>query len=250
MSDLHLEVEKYKTNDIKLIPHNECNADVLVLAGDIYKPCIFFYNWINEVKKYYPEVLYIPGNHEYYNQSRISKVNTELEDWLGSSFLHNKVRRIGDFNFIGSTLWSDLDEHPDARDYAVRYINDFRVIRYDDHILLAQNYVDMFKENVNFINDKLTLYDNVIVVTHHTPSWSSVHPKYMMDKSSRILNHVFTTDLEYLMWPNVKVWIHGHTHDSFDYYVNNTRVVCNPRGYYGTKDQNPYFSEHKYIDVI
>ena len=27
-----------------------------------------------------------------------------------------------------------------------------------------------------------------------------------------------------------QLWIHGHTHDSFDYVVNGTRVVCNPRG--------------------
>ncbi|MEO8655932.1 MAG: metallophosphoesterase, partial [Ramlibacter sp.] len=29
----------------------------------------------------------------------------------------------------------------------------------------------------------------------------------------------------------VQLWIHGHTHDSFDYRMNGTRVVCNPRGY-------------------
>ena len=27
--------------------------------------------------------------------------------------------------------------------------------------------------------------------------------------------------------------IHGHTHNSFDYSVKGTRVVCNPRGYVG-----------------
>ena len=27
------------------------------------------------------------------------------------------------------------------------------------------------------------------------------------------------------------LWIHGHMHDSFDYEINGTRVVCNPRGY-------------------
>jgi hypothetical protein len=27
------------------------------------------------------------------------------------------------------------------------------------------------------------------------------------------------------------LWIHGHTHDSFDYAVAGTRVICNPKGY-------------------
>lgn len=28
-----------------------------------------------------------------------------------------------------------------------------------------------------------------------------------------------------------ELWIRGHTHDSFDYSLKETRVVCNPRGY-------------------
>ena len=28
------------------------------------------------------------------------------------------------------------------------------------------------------------------------------------------------------------LWIHGHTHDSFDYEVAGTRVICNPKGYH------------------
>ena len=27
------------------------------------------------------------------------------------------------------------------------------------------------------------------------------------------------------------LWIHGHTHDSYDYALAGCRVVCNPRGY-------------------
>jgi hypothetical protein len=27
------------------------------------------------------------------------------------------------------------------------------------------------------------------------------------------------------------LWIHGHTHDNFDYESMGTRVICNPRGY-------------------
>jgi len=33
--------------------------------------------------------------------------------------------------------------------------------------------------------------------------------------------------------PQIKLWIHGHTHESFDYMVGDTRIVCNPRGYIG-----------------
>ena len=42
----------------------------------------------------------------------------------------------------------------------------------------------------------------------------------------------FVSDLDHLTGGDrVQLWIHGHTHDSFDYRLNGTRVVCNPRGY-------------------
>ncbi|BEP38497.1 hypothetical protein GmRootV59_54220 (plasmid) [Variovorax sp. V59] len=41
------------------------------------------------------------------------------------------------------------------------------------------------------------------------------------------------------------LWVHGHTHDSFDYQVGGRRVACNPRGYmnwhgkFENRDFNP-----------
>jgi Icc-related predicted phosphoesterase len=42
----------------------------------------------------------------------------------------------------------------------------------------------------------------------------------------------FASNLEGLLDANkIELWIHGHTHDSFDYEIYDKRVVCNPRGY-------------------
>ncbi|MNC91504.1 hypothetical protein D3C83_77790 [compost metagenome] len=38
------------------------------------------------------------------------------------------------------------------------------------------------------------------------------------------------SDLTPLMGP-AALWIHGHTHDGFDFRVNGTRIVANPMGY-------------------
>ena len=47
-----------------------------------------------------------------------------------------------------------------------------------------------------------------------------------------MLNACFVSDAEYLLdGDRVSLWIHGHTHNTFDYVMNGTRVVCNPRGY-------------------
>lgn len=40
-------------------------------------------------------------------------------------------------------------------------------------------------------------------------------------------------------------WFFGHTHDSFDYKVSETRVICNPKGYGSeNKDFNPNLIIH------
>ena len=48
--------------------------------------------------------------------------------------------------------------------------------------------------------------------------------------------------------PQIKLWMHGHTHEDFDYVLGETRVVCNPRGYVNHENRAGYF-QLKYIDV-
>ena len=58
----------------------------------------------------------------------------------------------------------------------------------------------------------------------------SVHERYMNDTH----NVCFANDLEKQilnMKKPPKLWIHGHTHDDFDYMIGDTRVICHPRGY-------------------
>ena len=45
-----------------------------------------------------------------------------------------------------------------------------------------------------------------------------------------------------------KIWIHGHTHEYFDYIHVNTRVITNPKGYihetrFHTSEYNPKIIE-------
>jgi len=70
----------------------------------------------------------------------------------------------------------------------------------------------------------------VVVVTHHSPSKLSTHPKY---KHETMMNGAYSSDLsEFILdHPEIKVWTHGHTHEPFDYQVGESRILCNPRGY-------------------
>ena len=42
------------------------------------------------------------------------------------------------------------------------------------------------------------------------------------------------------------LWVHGHTHDSCDYTLGDTGVVCNPRGY---DDENTAFDRQLVVEV-
>lgn len=71
-----------------------------------------------------------------------------------------------------------------------------------------------------------------VVVGHHAPSRRSTKPEYVKDVH---VNGAYSSDLEEFIQarPQIRLWTHGHTHNSFDYMVGSTRVVCNPRGYIG-----------------
>jgi len=84
-----------------------------------------------------------------------------------------------------------------------------------------------------------------VVVTHHAPSSRSVHPVYAQD----LLTPAFASNLEDLMdGDRVALWLHGHMHESYDYDVFGTRVICNPRGY-SPEALNPDFRPDFVVEV-
>ena len=70
----------------------------------------------------------------------------------------------------------------------------------------------------------------VVIVTHHAPSLKSVDDKFVYDKTSA----AYASNLEWIMekYNNIVLWCHGHVHSKARYRVNNTRVICEPYGYY------------------
>lgn len=243
-SDLHLE-----------FGHNvhikNAGADVLVLAGDICMANAFkgsnreswnirnigYYKFFDEVCSLFKDVIYIMGNHEHY-KGTYNKSAGLLKDGLSGyknlHFLDNDSVTIDGVKFVGSTLWANANTEDALSAVKLQFaMNDFRLIKYCDS---KGNYrkfspYDVRREyNVSrlFLEDALNTEQSCVVITHHASSFRSIHPKYADDTD---LNTLYASDMEYLMTDNVKLWIHGHTHNAFDYMVNDTRVVCNPYGY-------------------
>jgi hypothetical protein len=85
-----------------------------------------------------------------------------------------------------------------------------------------------------------------IVVGHHCPSELSVAACYKGD----LLNGAFRSSLDDFIEqrPQIKFWFHGHTHHNFNYWIGETRVVCNPRGYIGHESSADWF-QLQYLEV-
>jgi len=83
-----------------------------------------------------------------------------------------------------------------------------------------------------------------VVCTHHSPSPQSVPDRFRDDP----LSPAFSSNLEHIIERyQPDLWVHGHTHDSFDYNIGKTRVVCNPAGY--QHEPNPDFQWDLVVEI-
>ncbi|HSW14948.1 MAG TPA: metallophosphoesterase family protein [Solimonas sp.] len=248
LSDLHLSVCPME--------RPQADADVVILAGDISRPAQAA-EWAAGFGK---PVIYVPGNHEFYGGS-IDGTLEQLRrccEAAGVRLLHDDECRIDGVRFIGATLWTDFQLFPDmaqrelALQGAQRFMRDFARIRMcedADELFTPEHSARLHAAQLQGLQRRLDQphAGSTVVITHHAPSPRSIAARF----AGSPINAGFVTDLEYLMGAErVALWIHGHTHDSFDYEVSGTRVVCNPRGYArGEVNENRAFDPLKIVEV-
>jgi len=253
LSDLHLEFQRKTEFKLEFI-----QRDVLILAGDVHLGSQAREFVLSQLE--FSDVLMVLGNHEFYGYKMpiirevwdgptTEGINKEADanGWNGRLYvLDNKSVVIGDVTFIGSTLWTDFNGgDAKAMNEAGWCMNDYHKI-YGDCGTITPTYTrELHQKAVTFIKNELLYDGKKVVITHHLPSEQSVSEKYSGD----ILNYAYYSDLDELIKthkPNV--WIHGHTHDSSDYMLGDTRVICNPRGYF-PNDLNPDFNPNFTFDI-
>jgi predicted phosphodiesterase len=230
-------------------------ADVVILAGDIARPN----EAIAWARGFAKPVLYVPGNHEFYGGS-IDGTVAELRRLSAGTRVHvladDEVVLEG-VRFLGSTLWTDFmlfgnDQRLAAIRAAQVYMRDFSRIRVgetQDAPFTPDDAATLFARHAAWLETRLAQphAGPTVVITHHAPSPRSVHPRF----AGSLMNACFVSDAERLVDGNhARLWIHGHTHDSFDYVLNGTRVVCNPRGYAkGGVNENPRFNPDFIVEI-
>lgn len=271
LSDLHLE---FLTQEYE---YDLPDTDVLILAGDI---CCAHYlrshrtdkdsfrsrkivgNFFRKVDaKKYQMVIYIPGNHEYYkcDYDEAWDIIQGFIHGLGLktniSFLNRNIDFVTDDKgpvlFAGATMWTDFNNQSRASMETCRQsLNDYHLIYQKGNPMYKLSPDDTLNEHLKsreWLEEIINKFPRVriVAVTHHAPSKLSTHPKWA---NQYLMNGGYSSDLEYLMKENVKLWTHGHCHDSFDYFVNSTRIIDNPRGYKG-HELNPNFNPHLVIEI-
>src|ERR1700733_5675002 len=123
-SDLHLEFGRFEPA-LK-------NPDVVVLAGDIHQGTAGV-KWAGQYCRDCP-VIYVPGNHEFYNHSIPDLIQALKREARGGNVhvLENNAVIINDFVFLGCSLWTNFHLWPDARaamDFADQEMSDFWLIQ-------------------------------------------------------------------------------------------------------------------------
>ena len=240
LSDLHVERAPFEPL--------ERAADAVVLAGDIH-------NGVEAIlwaRRTFPDlpVVFVPGNHEFYDglyDEGLAQMR-EAAARCGVHLLENDVLVLRGVRFLGCTLWTDFAAFdvpaeqlppgsepmtvPQAMDHNRRLFADFRAIGWreegrqrafqpEDSVLLHARSRRWLQEQLSTHHDGPT-----VVVTHHLPTWRSVHPEFLTWGT----NAGFVTRLDDLV-AQADLWVHGHTHSTQDHAGCGTRVVCNPRGY-------------------
>jgi DNA repair exonuclease SbcCD nuclease subunit len=139
-SDVHLEFGQLELE-------NTHNAEVLVLSGDICTAVDLrvtdsilssvktdrYLDFFTACSRNFPHVVYVMGNHEHYHGDFATSAGI-LKDALkhlpNIHVLDKEVFTLGDYVFLGGTLWTDMNgEDEMTMNHVSRRMNDFQICK-------------------------------------------------------------------------------------------------------------------------
>ena len=302
-SDVHLEFGP-------LTLENPGGVEVLILSGDILvehdleiydhrqiemgfmgKRSIMWHTFFEEVCEAFPHVIYVAGNHEHYHgdfKNTLHNLKEKLHVHKNLHILDKEIFQLGEYKFVGSTLWTDMNNEDPLTLYHMKdYMNDFRIIKNSNRYVYSNVPLYEYDENgkvkldekgyqvqigmkkkesparftpEDAVEENRKCFDFIkfavseakpeekVIVVGHHTP--SHHSCHPRYKHDTIMNGGYHNNYEeYIMdHPQIVLWTHGHTHEHYDYMVGNTRILCNPRGYVGHEEISRNF-ELKVVEV-
>lgn len=244
ISDVHEELMHKQR--LKLPETNEDKEITLIVAGDLNTSTTRLADSLSDWSKQYKRVIFVLGNHDYwghYLDTQTGVIKSQVAHLSNVHVLENEYITVEGVHIWGSTLWSDCTRDPTHLYPIINYVMDFKRIKGNikPHDITKAHQLSVFNLTEQFLRNE-ELQGPKIVVTHHAPCELSSEERFKGNE----FNSCFFTDLTTLMYRfKIDYWLHGHMHNTSNYKVHNTRVLCNPVGYvmYPNKDFQPKFVE-------
>lgn len=221
ISDLHL--------DFSGVDIPTTDADCVVIAGDTASRSMHTLDFLERFDK--PVVL-IAGNHEF-DFVTIDEFNDYITHEIAEHpslshvhYLHNSSVTLGDVHFHGCPLWTNFMGCPQLFPSQHDNIINSSMI-FQGTGVTPVDAIGEFNKSISFLEKAIIPGEKNVVVTHFLPHIESVHPRFIKHPCTPY----FMTGPHTIFDLEPNLWIHGHTHDTMDYTVDKTQVVCNPRGY-------------------
>ncbi|MDX7952290.1 metallophosphoesterase [Lichenihabitans sp. Uapishka_5] len=250
LSDLH---QEYRDNAFDLVRPAE-PFDAVIAAGDVCGPAPDAIAWLRRQLPH-DRIVYVPGNHDYWQPPEtaerltMDRILSEARDAAavtGVDLLSDDAVEIAGARVLGATLWTDYRINAGTGGGTAHWMrvaqngmNDYGRMRRPSSSrptkpIRPTDLLFRHRASMEFLDTEMaTAFDGpTVVVTHHAP-----HARSLMVQHDD-LNPCYASDLEWLMVKHAPaLWVHGHVHVPSDYVVDQTRVVCNPRGYSGEIQQ-------------
>lgn len=245
-SDVHYDIWFNHTRDIPKFT-NDCDADVLILAGDIFEYRYwndkFHGNILKLLCDRFKHVIMVDGNHEFYGTTFESDHPYVVYKNAPKNFhyLRNESITIDNVTFFGGTFWTNPQNWSPIEQQDVKtFINDFTYIK-------DMTFESMTVSHDDFLNSlygsQLMNDNDIVVISHFPPSELSISEKYR----GWTTNAYFCNRLFDELYDNkrFKHWVCGHVHHVHEFEIGNIKGHCNPVGY---PNENQSYSL-KYFEV-
>jgi hypothetical protein len=247
-SDLHAGVAPIKPITVAK------DVDIVVVPGDVAEGAQNAFSTLRGIVREAVPIIFTMGNHEYYRrflEEELASARALAPDF-NIHLLENDCIVVGGVRFAGASLWTDYrlfgDHNAPAAMHAARAgMNDHRLIGWkrDPWARFRPQEAALLHaaSRAFFLETFATPFDGAatVAVSHHAPHVGSIPPRYASDILSAAFVCTLLDELDHHRGglgrhpgatPKAPdFWIHGHVHDSADYFVGATRVIANPHGY-------------------